>query len=234
MKPFFSFLTLFPETIKPWLTTSILGKAHANHAFDFELIDLRTFSKNKHKSVDDMAYGGGGGMVLSIEPLVEAIEHIQAKTSEKPWVVYFSPRGEKITSTWLDAFAEKPPAKHFVLVCGHYEGVDQRFIEGWVDQEVSLGDFVITGGELPAVAFVDGYLRKLDATFKARRPTEESFSLKDPQTGKKLLEYPQYTRPPEFRGKKVPEILLSGDHGKIEKWRLEKAREITLENRPDL
>jgi len=231
VKPHFHFITLFPETIELWLTTSILGRARETGVFDFTTYQLRDFSVDKHRSVDDSAYGGGGGMVLRIEPLVAALEHIRAAIGDAPvQTIYFSPAGAKLSTDLLQAF--QAPA-HLILICGHYEGIDQRFLDHWVDREISLGDFVLTGGELPAVAFSDALIRLLGG-LSVETTQNESFSLKDSKTKKPLLEFPHYTRPAEFRGHKVPDVLLSGDHGKIAVWREAEALQRTEKFRPDL
>jgi len=230
----FHFVTLFPEIIHSWMSTSILGRAKEKGIFDYSVYQLRDFSQDSYRSVDDVAYGGGGGMVLKVECLVSALEHILSLVSpEKSRVIYFSPAGRILNQNTLDAYLNVTPEKHLVLICGHYEGVDQRFVDGWVDDEISLGDFVLTGGELPALAFADSLSRHLDGTLKEKESHQnESFSLL--VKGKRLLEYPHYTRPAEFRGKKVPDVLLSGDHQKIAEWRLEQAINRTRTLRPDL
>lgn len=235
MKPHFHFITLFPETIRVWLTTSILGRAHEAGLFDFSLYQLRDYSSDKHRSVDDAAYGGGGGMVLQVEPLVAAVEDIRAKLAgERALTVYFSPAGRRIDSQLLSELAPTGERRHFLFICGHYEGVDQRFIDHWVDVELSLGDFVITGGELPAVAFTDAMIRRLEGSLGAPGAHEtESFSLKS-ESGRPLLEYPHYTRPAEFRGHRVPDVLLSGNHEKVAEWRRREALQRTSARRPDL
>ncbi|MCX6101901.1 MAG: tRNA (guanosine(37)-N1)-methyltransferase TrmD [Proteobacteria bacterium] len=232
--PTFHFVTLFPETIQIWMTTSILGRAHKAGLFDFKIYQLRDYSTAKHLNVDDVAYGGGGGMVLQLEPLVRAVESIQenlkAKTSQ---VIYFSPAGQRLNHTLVHKWATSNTITDFIFICGHYEGVDQRFIDHWVDSEISLGDFVITGGELPALATADAMIRQLEGTLGSKTTAQtESFSLTSGDS--LLLEYPHYTRPSEYRGIKVPEILLSGNHSAIEAWRLEEATKRTMEKRPDL
>lgn len=230
--PHFSFITLFPDAIRIWLTTSILGRAHEKGLFTFDCVQLRDFSVDRHRSVDDTPYGGGGGMVLRLEPLVAAVESLQAKS---PYVVCFTPAGKPLNLDLIENLTRSEGPRHFAFVCGHYEGIDQRFIEGWVDLEVSLGDFVLTGGELPAVAMADALIRRLAGTLATENASrEESFSLRDPSTQARLLEYPHYTRPAEFRGRRVPEILLSGDHARIESWRKAQSLERTRTVRPDL
>jgi tRNA (guanine37-N1)-methyltransferase len=227
----FHFITLFPKAIEVWLTTSILGRARESGLFDFSLYQLRDFSKDKHRAVDDVAYGGGGGMVLRIEPLVEAIETLRAQLGDEPSeVIHFSPAGERLSQKVLDKFPARETRRHLILICGHYEGIDQRVLDHWVDREISLGDFVLTGGELPAVAFADALIRQQEGTLGGRGASlNESFRLHG-----KLLEYPHYTRPSDYRGVKVPEVLLSGDHGAIDEWRREQALERTRSRRPDL
>lgn len=230
--PHFLFVTLFPETVRVWLTTSILGRAAEQNIFTFEIKQLRDYSEDKHRSVDDAPYGGGGGMVLRLEPLVRAVEEAKSRFPQCE-VVYFSPKGKTLNQSLLATLAEPKNGRVWVLVCGHYEGVDERFIQNWVDLEISLGDFVLTGGELPAVAFTDALARRLSGTLASADSFEnESFSLRDGQGA--LLEYPHYTRPAEFRGLKVPEVLTSGDHAKVASWRKAQSLALTESRRPDL
>jgi tRNA (guanine37-N1)-methyltransferase len=236
MTPFhFHFVTLFPETIASWLTTSIIGRAFERGLFRYTLYQLRDFSKDKHRSVDDVSYGGGGGMVLRLEPLVAALEHIREQISPNAaTVIAFSPHGDRIQQSLLDSLTATAQPRHLILVCGHYEGVDQRFIDGWVDRQISLGDFIVTGGELPALALTDALIRQTEGALGGESAAlKESFRLQT-SAGQTLLEHPHYTRPPEFRGVKVPEILLSGDHNKIAEWRHARALELTQRLRPDL
>lgn len=230
----FHFLTLFPEVIHSWMNSSILKKAVESEIFSYSVYQLRDYATNKHKSVDDVAYGGGGGMVLKVDVLVAALQDIRARIAQAPnRVIYFSPVGKTLSRPLLDHYRANHPETHLILVCGHYEGVDQRFIDRWVDDLISLGDFVLTGGELPALAFADSLSRHLVGTLKREgAQEEESFSLS--QNGKSLLEYPHYTRPPVYEGMSVPEVLLTGDHGKILEWRKEQALSITQQYRPDL
>lgn len=233
-KKHFHFITLFPQTIEVWLRSSILGKAVEADLFEFTLHQLRDFSQDKHRSVDDVSYGGGGGMVIKAEPLALAVESIWEKWGRNHCeVIYFSPLGERLSHPLVKSYATHPKT-HFILVCGHYEGVDQRFLDHWVDKQISLGDFVVTGGELAAVAFTDSVTRQFAGVLGSEMaPHEESFSLES-EGGKPLLEYPHYTRPSEFRGHKVPDILISGNHGMISQWRKEKSNELTKALRPDL
>lgn len=233
----FHFVTLFPEVIEVWLTTSILGRAHQAGLFAFSLYSLREYSTDKHRSVDDVAYGGGGGMVLKVEPLVAAVDAIRKSLEPAPVkIIYLSPAGAVLSQSLVESLRpEGDGSRHFILICGHYEGVDQRFIDHWVDLEVSMGDFVLTGGELPALALADALIRQLDGALGGRDAcATESFALRGPSGREKLLEYPHYTRPAEFRGIRVPEILLSGDHQKVDSWREAQARERTRHRRPDL
>ncbi len=227
----FTFITLFPETIRAWLDCSIIGRAKAAGLFEYETIQLRDFAKGKHATVDDVAYGGGGGMVLKVEPLAEAVEAIKAQSTAPVTVVSFSPGGTLLNQTLLDGI-NRTEKRHFVLVCGHYEGIDQRFLDHWVDLEISIGDFVVSGGELPALLFADAVIRGQEGTLGHEDGYRtESFQLVDPKDGSKLVEYPHFTRPSEFRGHKVPPVLTSGDHGAVAKWRLEQSRARTAARR---
>jgi tRNA (guanine37-N1)-methyltransferase len=209
----------------------MLQKAQEKNLFSISYYNLRDFSKDKHKTVDDVTYGGGKGMVLKIEPLVAAIEAIKSQFADAH-VIYFSPKGKKINYKLIEEHSQQK-IENYIFVCGHYEGVDQRFIDHFVDEEISLGDFVMTGGEIAAVAFVDSLARHLSGFLSGEEASlRESFTLTD--NNQTLLEYPQYTRPAEFRDLKVPEILLSGDHKKIEQWRIKEAKKTTLQRRPDL
>ncbi len=232
----FHFVTLFPETIQVWFNTSILGRALKNNLFSFETIQLRDFATDAHKRVDDTSYGGGGGMVLKLEPLVKVVESFYEKYGrENVCTIYFSPTGKQLNETLITSLSPVLAHKHLLLICGHYEGIDERFINHWVDMQISLGDFVLTGGEIPAIAFADALIRKIGGVLGYDDATQsESFSLKHPEKDVRLLEYPQYTRPQEFRGLSVPDVLLSGNHKEVEKWRLVKSLEKTATLRPDL
>jgi len=215
-------LTLFPEMFAP-LQTSLLGRAQENNKVEINLIDIREFSQNKHKKVDDYPYGGGDGMVLTPQPLYDAIMSVKTNKSR---VVYMSPKGRVMTQDVVKEYATK--YEHLVLVCGHYEGIDERIIKLCIDEQISLGDFVLTGGEIPAMAFTDAILRFVpDVLHNEHSAVEESF-------GDGLLEYPQYTHPREFMGLEVPEVLLSGNHKEIDKWRQEQKILETKKYRPDL
>lgn len=219
----FDVLTLFPEMFEP-IKMSILGRAVNQNILTLNLINFREYSTDRLKHVDDTPYGGGAGMVLKPQPIYDAYEAIVKDLDEKPKVIYLSPRGKIFNQAMAKELSKE---KHIILLCGHYEGVDQRVIDEIVDEEVSIGDYILTGGELPAMVMIDAISRNLEGVLKEESVKDESFS-------DGLLEYPQYTRPEEFRGKKVPEVLLSGHHANIEKWRKEQSLQITKERRPDL
>lgn len=232
----FHFIALFPDVIRTWMTSSIIGRARAAGLFDFSLYSLRDFSHDKHRSVDDTPYGGGGGMILRIEPLVEAVESVWKTVGrENSLTIGLSPAGRPLNQALVETLLPPQNEKtHLILVCGHYEGIDQRFLDHWVDFEVSMGDFVLTGGELPAAALADALIRQMDGALGAPSGSvTESFRLSKPGLGR-LVEYPHYTKPAEFRGFRIPEILLSGHHEKIEEWRSDQALEKTRRYRPDL
>lgn len=222
-----SIITLFPEVFDPILNTSILKRAQKKGLISFELVNLRDFGEGRHKIVDDRPYGGGAGMVLRADILAKAVHkvrsHLTSGNTDK--VVLMSASGKPYKQAKAREFSK---LKHLIVVCGHYEGVDQRFIDQYVDEEISIGDYVLTGGEIPAMVIVDSITRLIPGVLEKREATvNESFS-------EGLLEYPQYTRPEEFEGKKVPEILLSGNHAEIEKWRTQKSLEKTKKFRPDI
>lgn len=214
-------LTLFPEMFSA-LQTSILGRAQQSGKIEINIIDIRDFTLDKHKKCDDTPYGGGAGMVMTPQPIYDAIMSVKSSNTH---VVYTSPRGRTFSQKVAYEFSK---LEHLVILCGHYEGIDQRVIDLCVDEEISIGDFVLTGGEIPAMAMVDGIARLCDGVISTESLENESFS------GAGLLEYPQYTKPQEFMGLSVPEVLLSGNHGEIDKWRKEKSLEITKMRRPDL
>ena len=216
----FDVLTLFPEMFEP-LNESIIGRAKEKGLININLINIRDFSKNKHKKVDDTPYGGGAGMVMMPDVVYDAYKSLN---SEDAKVIYMSPQGQKLNQKKV---VELSKEKHIILLCGHYEGIDQRVIDEIVDEEVSIGDYVLTGGELPAMIVIDSVSRYIDGVLKDDSTKEESFS-------EGLLEYPQYTRPEIFNGKQVPEVLLSGHHENIDKWRREQSLINTKKKRPDL
>ena len=216
----FDVLTLFPEMFEP-LNSSIIGRAKEKNLIEINLINIRDFSKDKHKKVDDTPYGGGAGMVMMPDVVYDAYKSVEDKNAK---VIYMSPQGKKLTQKKVEELAKQ---EHLIILCGHYEGIDQRVIDKIVDEEISIGDYVLTGGEIPAMVLIDSVSRYNSGVIAEESREEESFA-------NGLLEYPQYTRPEVFEGIKVPEILLSGHHANIEKWRKEKALEITKLKRPDL
>ena len=218
----FDVLTIFPEYFDV-LNQSLLGKAIDSGKFGVEITNIRDFSKDKHLKTDDTPYGGGAGMVMTPDPIVSAIEAVDSK--HEAWRVYMSPRGTKLCQKKVESLAKED---RILILCGDYEGVDQRALDICIDEELSIGDYVLTGGELPALVVINTVARYLDGVLGCDESTkEESFS-------NGLLEYPQYTRPEEFMGKKVPDVLISGNHQKVDEWRKEKSIEITKKERPDL
>ena len=216
----FDVLTLFPEMFD-CLNQSIIGRATEKELIDINLVNIRDFSKNKHKKVDDTPYGGGSGMVMMPDVVYRAFQSVR---SDKAKVIYMSPQGKTLDQKKVEDLAKQ---EHLIIICGHYEGIDQRVLDKIVDEEISIGDYVLTGGEIPAMVLIDSVSRYVKGVLNEDSVKEESFS-------NGLLEYPQYTRPEVFEGDKVPEILLSGNHQNIEKWRREKSFEITKKKRPDL
>lgn len=214
-------LTLFPEMFAP-LKTSIIGRAVQSGKIEIEITDIRDYTLDKHNKCDDTPFGGGAGMVMMAEPIARAIEAVDPMHEARR--VFMSPRGKVFNQKTVLEYSK---CDRILLLCGHYEGVDQRVIDLYIDEELSLGDFVLTGGEIPAMAVADAVSRYVSGVIKQDSLQEESFA-----SG--LLEYPQYTKPQEFMGIKVPEVLISGNHGLIEKWRREQAEKITRERRPDL
>jgi len=216
-------LTLFPEMFETFFATSIIGRATAEERVALRAVNFRDYSKNKHHKVDDYPYGGGQGMLLTPEPIFDAVNHIAKDVGTR--VVLLCPQGERFTQEKAVELAED---EHLVFICGHYEGVDERVREHLVTDELSLGDFVLTGGETAAMVIVDAIVRLLPGALpKVSSHEDDSFS-----SG--LLEFPQYTRPEDFRGMKVPDVLLSGNHAKIADWRRRESLRRTLERRPDL
>ncbi len=216
------FLTIFPNIIETYLSTSMMNKAVRENILEYEVLNIRNFSKDKHSKVDDYVYGGGDGMLMIPNVIYEALEYSKSKLSN-PTVVYMSAKGRLLTKELIDEYLNK---EELIILCGRYEGVDERIVDNYVDDEICIGDYVITGGELAGLVFVDALVRQkglLNSTI------QESFSYEGG-----LLEYDQYTRPREFLGKSVPEVLLSGNHEKIKNWRHFSSLKNTYEKRPEL
>ena len=216
----FDVLTLFPEMFSS-LNESIIGRAKKNKQININLVNVRDFSENKHNKVDDTPYGGGAGMVMMPDVVYRAYQSLNNKDTK---VIYMSPQGKTLDQKKV---VELSKEEHLIILCGHYEGIDQRVLDKIVDEEISIGDYVLTGGELPAMVLIDSVSRYVEGVLSEDSIKEESFS-------NGLLEYPQYTRPEVFEGMKVPEILLSGNHQRIDEWRKEQSLEITKKKRPDL
>lgn len=218
----FDILTVFPEYFDV-LNQSLIGKAIEDRVFDVQITNIRDFTLDKHKKTDDTPYGGGAGMLMTPDPIARAIEAVDP--NHEAWRIYMSPRGARLNQQKVESLAGK---QRILILCGDYEGVDQRVIDMFIDEELSIGDYVLTGGELPALVTVNAVARYIDGVLGSNASTEEeSFA-------NGLLEYPQYTRPETYRGVSVPRVLLDGNHKDIEAWRLEKSLEITMKNRPDL
>lgn len=220
-------MTLFPEMVSSVLSESIIGRAQTGGIIEVNCHNIRDFSKDKHRKTDDTPYGGGMGMVMTCQPIYDCYESIASKIDEgnKKRVIYMSPKGRIFNH---DIAKELSQYDNLIFLCGHYEGVDQRVLDEMVDEEISIGDYVVTGGEIPACIVIDAVSRLLDGVLAS----SECYEGESVASG--ILEYPQYTKPREFRGREVPEILLSGDHAKIDRWRLEEAVKITRERRPDM
>lgn len=217
----FDVLTLFPEMFEP-MRQSILGRAMESHKIQLNLINMRDFSKDKHKKVDDTPYGGGAGMVIRPDVVYDAYQSILGKEQAK--LIYLTPQGRSLDQQMVEELSKE---QQLILICGHYEGIDQRVIEELNPLEISIGDYVLTGGELPAMVLIDSVSRYVEGVLTEESIKEESFN-------RNLLEYPQYTRPEIFLGREVPEVLKSGHHANIHKWREEQSLEITKQKRPDL
>lgn len=226
----FHVLTLFPEMVMNGLNTSIIGRAIQANKIELEAINIRDYATNKHMKVDDYPYGGGAGMVMQAEPVYLSYQALEEKILEvsggrKPRVLYMTPQGKVFNQAMAEELAKE---EDLVFLCGHYEGIDERVLEMIVTDNVSIGDYVLTGGELPAMVMIDTISRLVDGVLNNDDSAKyESFA-------DNRLEYPQYTRPEEFMGRKVPEVLLSGNHAKIAKWREEESLKRTRERRPDL
>lgn len=213
-------LTTFPEMFEP-LKCSILGRAEKKDLIKINLVNIRDFSADKHKKTDDTPFGGGAGMVMTCQPLYDAIISVKTPASH---IIYMSPRGEQLCQKLV---VDLSKIEHLIIICGHYEGIDERILEIFKVHEISIGDYVLTGGEIPAMALVDSVARYVEGVLKTGSTAEESFS-------NGLLEYPQYTKPQNFMGHVVPEVLLSGNHKEIATWRFNQSLTVTKDRRPDL
>ena len=218
-------ITLFPEMFEPVLNESIIGRAQKSGAIEIVCHQLRDYAFDKHRRVDDTPYGGGMGMLMQVQPIDDCYKAICEKSGNKSRLIYMSPCGEVLTQEKVKKLAS---LDEITLLCGHYEGVDRRVIDSLVDEEISVGDYVLTGGELPALILADAVSRMLPGVL----PNDEAKELESHYNG--LLEYPQYTRPYEWNGMKVPDVLISGHHGNIEKWRREQSLLMTAKYRPDM
>ena len=218
-------LTLFPEMCESVLSDSIIGRARTAGAVEIHCHNIRDYTTDKHGRVDDAPYGGGMGMIMGVQPIYDCFEALFGNLEQKPHVIYMSPKGKTFNQKRACELAEK---EHIVLLCGHYEGVDERVLEEIVDEEISIGDYVLTGGEMAAVVVTDAVSRMLPGVLS------DDICFQDESHFAGLLEYPQYTRPAEWRGKKVPDVLLSGHHANIEKWRREQAILTTYNKRPEM
>lgn len=218
-------MTLFPEMCEAVLCESIIGRARENGFVEIECVNIRDYTKDKHNRVDDAPYGGGMGMLMQVQPIDDCYKAICEKSGKKSRLIYMSPCGEVLTQEKVKKLAS---LDEITLLCGHYEGIDRRVIDSLVDEEISVGDYVLTGGELPALILADAVSRMLPGVL----PNDEAKELESHYNG--LLEYPQYTRPYEWNGMKVPDVLISGHHGNIEKWRREQSLLMTAKYRPDM
>jgi tRNA (guanine37-N1)-methyltransferase len=216
----FTLLTLFPDLAEVYFKTSIMGRAVEKGLVDYRVINFRDYARDRHRSCDDYPYGGGPGMILKAEPLGAAMEALE----QRGRVIFPSPSGRLFTQETARRLSQE---ESLVFICGRYEGLDQRFIDEYIDEEICLGDYILSSGEIAALVIIDGIFRLLDGVISQDSLREESFA-------EGFLEYPQYTRPEVFMGRRTPEILLSGHHENIRRWRLKKALEKTLKNRPDL
>lgn len=218
----FDVLTLFPEMFEP-MKHSIIERASEKDLIDINLINIRDFSKDKHKHVDDTPYGGGAGMLIRPDVVYDAYSSVSEENAK---VIYMSPKGKVLNQNMVKELSKE---SHLIILCGHYEGIDQRVLDEIVDEEISIGDYVLTGGELPAMVLIDSVSRYVDGVLSNSSTVEESFSGED-----KLLEYPEYTRPAEFHGMKVPVVLTLGNHQEIARWRREQSLITTYKKRPEL
>ena len=218
-------LTLFPDMCSAYLNESIIGRARKSGKVQIECTDIRAYTKDKHRRVDDTPYGGGMGMIMQVEPVYDCFMDLCEKIGEKPHLIYLTPQGKTLTQ---ERVKELSKMNNIALLCGHYEGIDERVIEELEPEEISVGDYVLTGGELPALIVADAVSRMLPGVLS----DDECFTEESHYSS--LLEYPQYTRPYEWRGRTVPEVLLTGHHANVEKWRREQSLKRTLERRPDM
>ena len=218
-------LTLFPDMFPGPLDISVIGRGKEQGLFDLFVHDIRSYASDRHKTVDDTPFGGGQGMVLRVDILELALNSVQALAEEKGQVIYLSPQGERLTDSLVRDFSKE---SRLILVAGRYEGVDERFIENFVDREISIGDYVLSGGELPIMVLIEAMVRQIPGVLG------DADSAKYDSFADGLLEYPQYTRPATFNGWSVPDVLLSGHHAEISKWREEQRYKRTLDRRPDL
>lgn len=218
-------MSLFPEMCEAVLSESIIGRAREKGFVDIRCVNIRDFTADKHNRVDDAPYGGGMGMLMQTQPIYDCYRSLYDENEKKPHLIYLSPQGKTLTQSRVKELSTLP---RVVLLCGHYEGVDERVLEEIVDEEISVGDYVLTGGELPALVLTDAVCRMLDGVL----PNDEAKELESHYNS--LLEYPQYTRPPVWHGREVPEVLLSGHHGNIERWRREQSLLRTKLRRPEL
>lgn len=218
-------LTLFPEMCERVFSESIIGRSVAKGLIEINAHNIRDYASNKHHNVDDTPYGGGMGMLMMAQPIYDCYQAVCEQTNAKPYLIYMSPQGKVLTQEKVKELAKMD---NIALLCGHYEGVDERVVEAIVDEEISIGDYVLTGGELPALVLTDSVARMLPGVLA----NDEAMEKESHYNG--LLEYPQYTKPAEWNGMKVPDVLLSGHHANIEKWRAEQSLKRTKERRPDL
>lgn len=219
-------MTLFPELVKTVLQESIIGRAQKNGIIELSCYDIRAYSTDKHRKTDDTPFGGGNGMIMTCQPIFDCFDAVKRElTGKRSLVVYMSPKGKRFNHRLAEELAEYD---ELVFLCGHYEGVDQRVIDSLVDEEISIGDYVVTGGEIPACIVIDAVSRLKKGVLA------EAASYQDESIASGLLEYPQYTKPRDFRGLTVPDVLVCGDHKKIERYRLEEAIKLTKHRRPDL
>ncbi len=218
-------MTLFPEMCEAFLSESIIGRARRAGKVEIGCHNIRDYTEDKHNRVDDYPYGGGTGMIMQAQPIYDCYQAVRALSEAPAHLVYLSPCGKTLNQDKVRELAEE---EHLIMLCGHYEGVDQRVLDEIVDEEISIGDYVLTGGELPACVLADSICRMLPGVLA----NEDAYTLESHYSH--LLEHPQYTRPPEWRGRAVPPVLLSGDHGKVDRWKLEESVRRTWERRPDM